>query len=98
MQVCVDKKCSPDLSGRHNRPVLCPANCTNGGFCNNLGKCHCPDGFNPPLCQRYGMGGSEDGGPSLDPKGIFCKFNLVSVSEKVFSDSIFLSSPPAIPT
>ncbi|KZS14634.1 putative Disintegrin and metalloproteinase domain-containing protein 28 [Daphnia magna] len=65
---CHLRKCSPDLSGRHNRPVLCPANCTNGGFCNNLGKCHCPDGFNPPLCQRYGMGGSEDGGPSLDPK------------------------------
>ncbi|KAI9559167.1 hypothetical protein GHT06_015956 [Daphnia sinensis] len=67
-KVCIDKQCSPDTSTRHNRPVLCPSNCTNGGFCNNLGKCHCPDGFNPPFCQRYGMGGSEDGGPSLDPK------------------------------
>ncbi|XP_057368575.1 disintegrin and metalloproteinase domain-containing protein 12-like [Daphnia carinata] len=64
-KVCVDKCCTTYLPGG---PVLCPANCTNGGFCNNLGKCHCPDGFRPPSCQHYGMGGSEDGGPSVDPK------------------------------
>nr|CAH0109005.1 unnamed protein product [Daphnia galeata] len=67
-KVCVDKKCVADQSGKNNRPIQCPANCTNGGFCNNLGKCHCPNGFNPPFCQHFGMGGSEDGGPSLDPK------------------------------
>ena len=67
--MCVDKKCVADQSGRNNRPIQCPSNCTNGGFCNSVGKCHCPNGFNPPFCQHFGMGGSEDGGPSLAPKG-----------------------------
>lgn len=67
--MCIDKVCSRDSLRKISGPLQCPSNCTNGGFCNNLGKCHCPDGFNPPFCQHYGMGGSEDGGPSVDPKG-----------------------------
>ena len=98
--MCVDKKCSADQSGRNNRPVQCPANCTNGGLCNNLGKCHCPNGFNPPFCQHFGLGGSEDGGPSLDPKGCrhfsqFFKRNF-SLIFQIFFFCLISSSSSAV--
>ena len=64
--MCVDQKCVPVSS------VIkagCPHKCGSNGECNNLGKCHCKVGFDPPLCQHFGAGGSEDGGPASDPNG-----------------------------
>ncbi|XP_014681066.1 PREDICTED: disintegrin and metalloproteinase domain-containing protein 19-like [Priapulus caudatus] len=37
--------------------------------CNNVGNCHCFDGYAPPYCQKPGAGGSPDSGPALDDKG-----------------------------
>jgi hypothetical protein len=47
----------------------CPHDCNNNGWCNNLGHCHCRDGYAPPFCEDPGPGGSEDSGPASDPEG-----------------------------
>lgn len=47
--------------------VTCPNDCNKNGWCNNLGHCHCKEGFGPPYCEYPGSGGSEDSGPASDP-------------------------------
>ncbi|XP_008199895.2 disintegrin and metalloproteinase domain-containing protein 12 [Tribolium castaneum] len=65
-KMCVNQKCmsvaSLQLAGK-----TCPHNCNNNGWCNNLGHCHCKDGYAPPFCEDPGPGGSEDSGPASDP-------------------------------
>lgn len=47
-------------------PTLkCPENCGGSGICNNLGHCHCTDGYAPPSCLSSGYGGSIDSGPAI---------------------------------
>uniref|UniRef100_A0A3B4EVX6 Disintegrin and metalloproteinase domain-containing protein 9-like n=1 Tax=Pundamilia nyererei TaxID=303518 RepID=A0A3B4EVX6_9CICH len=38
--------------------------CATGKVCNNLGHCHCENGWGPPYCDRSGWGGSIDSGPA----------------------------------
>ena len=64
--MCVDQRC---IAVSSVIKAGCPHKCGLNGECNNLGKCHCKVGFDPPHCQHFGAGGSEDGGPASDPNG-----------------------------
>lgn len=37
--------------------------------CNNIGTCHCFDGYGPPDCKSPGSGGSLDSGPAASEDG-----------------------------
>lgn len=70
-QMCVDQRC---VAVSSVIKAGCPHKCGINGECNNLGKCHCKVGFDPPHCQHFGAGGSEDGGPASDPDGTSFRF------------------------
>ncbi|KAK9890704.1 hypothetical protein WA026_012054 [Henosepilachna vigintioctopunctata] len=61
-KMCVNQKCL-SVSSLRTKGRDCSNNCKNG-WCNNLGHCHCKDGFAPPNCGSSGPGGSEDSGPA----------------------------------
>ncbi|XP_045474100.1 disintegrin and metalloproteinase domain-containing protein 12 [Harmonia axyridis] len=65
-KMCVNQKCMRVESLRKEW-LTCPNDCNNNGWCNNLGHCHCKQGFAPPDCEYPGPGGSEDSGPASDP-------------------------------
>jgi hypothetical protein len=75
-QMCVDQRC---VAVSSVIKAGCPHKCGMNGECNNLGKCHCKAGFDPPFCQHFGVGGSEDGGPASDPNG---KRILICLNQK----------------
>uniref|UniRef100_H0W5X6 Disintegrin and metalloproteinase domain-containing protein 1a-like n=1 Tax=Cavia porcellus TaxID=10141 RepID=H0W5X6_CAVPO len=60
-KACVNAQCSTFTLETAN----CSAAemCNENGICNNLGHCHCGDGFAPPNCKEQGTGGSIDSGP-----------------------------------
>jgi hypothetical protein len=59
-KMCVNQKCVSvsSVAGR-----TCPHNCFNNGWCNNLGHCHCKQGYTLPFCEHIHPGGSVDSGP-----------------------------------
>ncbi|XP_044753415.1 disintegrin and metalloproteinase domain-containing protein 12 [Coccinella septempunctata] len=65
-KMCVNQKCM-SVENLRREWVTCPNDCNNNGWCNNLGHCHCKEGFAPPDCEYPGAGGSEDSGPASDP-------------------------------
>ncbi|XP_022902452.2 disintegrin and metalloproteinase domain-containing protein 12 isoform X1 [Onthophagus taurus] len=65
-KMCVNQKCLP-VANLRAQGKTCPNDCNGNGVCNNLGHCHCKDGFAPPYCDYPGVGGSEDSGPASDP-------------------------------
>ncbi|KAM5237738.1 disintegrin and metalloproteinase domain-containing protein 1a-like [Ctenodactylus gundi] len=60
-KICMQYSCTDRTVHYHDcKPeVFCHGN----GVCNNLGHCHCEDGFAPPDCRDPGNGGSVDSGP-----------------------------------
>ncbi|XP_074131678.1 disintegrin and metalloproteinase domain-containing protein 33 isoform X1 [Sminthopsis crassicaudata] len=58
--VCHDRKCQnasfPDLQ-------RCLDTCHGHGVCNSNRNCHCDPGWDPPTCEKPGLGGSVDSGP-----------------------------------
>lgn len=60
--ICVDQKCINIT----NIPGLkiCPQRCNGNGLCNSNNNCHCDVGWEPPLCDVPGNGGSLDSGPA----------------------------------
>ncbi|GJQ69047.1 hypothetical protein Trydic_g15703 [Trypoxylus dichotomus] len=65
-KMCVDQRCMVVESLRARGPK-CANDCNGNGVCNNMGHCHCKDGFAPPFCEYPGPGGSVDSGPASDP-------------------------------
>jgi hypothetical protein len=66
-KMCVNQKCM-SVASLQLQGQTCPHDCNNNGWCNNLGHCHCRDGYAPPFCEDPGPGGSEDSGPASDPE------------------------------
>nr|XP_023017141.1 zinc metalloproteinase-disintegrin-like batroxstatin-2 isoform X1 [Leptinotarsa decemlineata] len=65
-KMCVNQKCV-SVSEFRNQGQACLRDCGENGWCNNMGNCHCKDGFAPPYCTSPGPGGSTDSGPATDP-------------------------------
>lgn len=83
--MCVNQKCMSVESLRLSGKVSsCPDKCNGHGVCNNMGHCHCDEGFSPPLCNTPGVGGSEDSGPASDPNSKNFKQKICEEISKAF--------------
>ncbi|NXH10624.1 ADA15 protein, partial [Bucco capensis] len=65
-KVCLQHRCQ-DVSVLGDQQ--CHSKCHGHGVCNNLGHCHCEQGWAPPSCTSPGAGGSEDSGPAALQRG-----------------------------
>ncbi|XP_038187974.1 disintegrin and metalloproteinase domain-containing protein 33 isoform X2 [Arvicola amphibius] len=59
--VCQDRHCQNATSQELER---CLTACNNHGVCNSNHNCHCAPGWDPPFCDKPGLGGSLDSGPA----------------------------------
>ncbi|TRY68307.1 hypothetical protein TCAL_03011 [Tigriopus californicus] len=62
-KLCVNQRCIP-VESLVIGPKSCPRDCSGNGICNSKGHCHCNIGYEPPLCDAPGPGGSIDSGPA----------------------------------
>ena len=63
--ICIRRRCvSYSTVPRNCSPQLCSLR----GVCNNRQHCHCNYGWDPPVCQEKGRGGSVDSGPAPEPQ------------------------------
>ncbi|XP_015858516.2 disintegrin and metalloproteinase domain-containing protein 33 isoform X1 [Peromyscus maniculatus bairdii] len=59
--VCQDRHCQNATSQELER---CLTTCHNHGVCNSNHNCHCAAGWDPPFCDKPGLGGSVESGPA----------------------------------
>ncbi|CAI4220917.1 unnamed protein product, partial [Auanema sp. JU1783] len=84
-KMCVDKKCK--MRADVNKTVsLCLNDCHFRGVCNNVGNCHCYNGFGGISCEIPGYGGSVNSNTANLHRGVtpstvflFCSFTLIFV-------------------
>ncbi|XP_061562414.1 disintegrin and metalloproteinase domain-containing protein 9 [Phycodurus eques] len=63
-KTCLDFKCVNASALLPNLDCDAQRTCNSHGVCNDQGHCHCDDGWSPPNCNRAGIGGSIDSGPT----------------------------------
>ncbi|XP_028822985.1 disintegrin and metalloproteinase domain-containing protein 9 isoform X2 [Denticeps clupeoides] len=63
-KVCINFQCVNSSALHGNATCDAKINCSSNGVCNNMGHCHCNDGWAPLNCDRAGRGGSIDSGPA----------------------------------
>lgn len=69
-KMCVSRNCvSIKTLRREGKVKVCQHDCNKRGVCNNMGHCHCDEGFAPPNCDSPGTGGSMDLRPASKPTG-----------------------------
>ncbi|EYB92273.1 hypothetical protein Y032_0196g1545 [Ancylostoma ceylanicum] len=68
-KICVNAKCKP-LSEVSKTVSKCNDHCHYRGVCNNVGNCHCENGFGGIACEIPGFGGSVNSNPSSTSRGI----------------------------
>ncbi|VDM75573.1 unnamed protein product [Strongylus vulgaris] len=68
-KICVNAKCKPrtEVSKTVSK---CNDQCHYRGVCNNVGNCHCENGFGGVACEIPGFGGSVNSNPSNTSRGI----------------------------
>ncbi|VDK84743.1 unnamed protein product [Cylicostephanus goldi] len=69
LQICVSAKCKP-LTEVSKTVSKCNDHCHYRGVCNNVGNCHCKNGFGGVACEIPGFGGSVNSNPSNTSRGI----------------------------
>ncbi|KJH44126.1 Disintegrin [Dictyocaulus viviparus] len=67
-KICVNAKCKP-LNEVLKTVSKCNDQCHYRGVCNNVGNCHCQNGFGGIACEIPGFGGSVNSNPSNTSRG-----------------------------
>ncbi|PIO77753.1 ADAM cysteine-rich [Teladorsagia circumcincta] len=68
VRICVDAKCK-ERSEVSKTVSKCNDQCHYRGVCNNVGNCHCENGFGGIACEIPGFGGSVNSNPSNTSRG-----------------------------
>ncbi|CAJ0947354.1 unnamed protein product, partial [Mesorhabditis belari] len=68
-KICLSKKCTT-LKAIRSTITDCQKNCFHRGVCNNVGNCHCADGYGGTACDIPGYGGSVNSNPATDSRGL----------------------------
>ncbi|KHJ97256.1 Disintegrin [Oesophagostomum dentatum] len=68
-KICVNAKCKP-LNEVLKTVSKCNDHCHYRGVCNNVGNCHCENGFGGIACEIPGFGGSVNSNTSSTSRGI----------------------------
>ncbi|KAM9431761.1 disintegrin and metalloproteinase domain-containing protein 9-like [Clarias gariepinus] len=63
-KACMNFQCVNSLELTKKQTCDATTDCNGNGVCNDLGHCHCNDGWAPPSCNTRGRGGSVDSGPA----------------------------------
>ncbi|XP_053698664.1 disintegrin and metalloproteinase domain-containing protein 9-like [Sabethes cyaneus] len=69
-KMCWKQQCvSLTLLQENDIGEICAGGCSDHGVCNSEGNCHCDEGYGGQFCEKSGLGGSIDSGPTVDPTG-----------------------------
>ncbi|KAI1717260.1 reprolysin (M12B) family zinc metalloprotease domain-containing protein [Ditylenchus destructor] len=65
-KLCINSECKNHSEVVQMVSKCEPVNCNLKGICNNMGNCHCQNGYGGVGCDIPGFGGSVNGGPAND--------------------------------
>jgi hypothetical protein len=65
-KMCVESHCTNHSEVVQMVSKCEPESCNDKGICNNVGNCHCVNGYGGPGCDIPGYGGSLNSGPAND--------------------------------
>ncbi|VDO34405.1 unnamed protein product [Haemonchus placei] len=74
-KICVGAKCE-SKSEVSKMVSKCNDQCNYRGICNNVGNCHCENGFGGIACEIPGFGGSVNSNTSHTSRGYYVRDNL----------------------